>query len=98
MIISSKQRAVLKGLAQSIVASAQFGKGELTDEQVTMVEQQLIKRELVKCAVLESSPFTARELCAMLCEKTGAAPVQVIGRRFVIYRPNPENPVIRLGE
>jgi RNA-binding protein len=48
--------------------------------------------------VLESSPSTARELCALLCEKTGAVPVQVIGRRFVIYRPNPENPVIRLGE
>lgn len=98
MTISSKQRAVLKGLAQNIAATAQFGKGELTDEQVTMVENQLIKRELIKCAVLESSPFTARELCALLCEKTGAAPVQVIGRRFVIYRPNPENPVIRLGE
>ena len=30
----------------------------------------------------------------MLCEKTGAAPVQVIGRRFVMYRPNEKDPKI----
>ena len=95
MTITSKQRAFLKGLAQTITPAAQFGKGELTGDQITMIEQLLVKRELIKCSVLETSPYTARELCALICEKTDAAPVQVICRRFVIYRPNPENPVIR---
>ena len=31
-----------------------------------------------------------------ICEKTGAEPVQCIGRRFVMYRPSKDNPRIVL--
>jgi len=96
MEITSKQRAKLRGMAQSIEAIAQFGKCELSDEQVTMVEQMLTKRELIKCSVLESSPYTARELANILAEKTGAVAVDAIGRKFVLYRRNDKDPVISL--
>ena len=96
MELTSKQRAKLRSLAQNTETIAQFGKGELTSEQVTMVDLALQKRELIKCQVLETSPYTAAELCAILSEKTGAAGVQVIGRRLVLYRPNKDKPVIRL--
>ncbi len=96
MEITSKQRAKLKGLAQNIETIAQFGKNELSPEQITMVDQMLQKRELIKCAVLESSPYTARELSELLAQETGAVSVQAIGRRFVLYRRNPKEPVITL--
>lgn len=96
MTITSKQRARLRAMAQSLETIAQFGKGELSPEQITMVEQALQKRELIKCRVLESSAYSARELCEMLAEKTGAVAVQSIGSRFVLYRPNPEKRVIAL--
>lgn len=96
MEITSKQRAKLKGLAQNIETIAQFGKNELSPEQITMVDQMLQKRELIKCAVLESSPYTARELAELLAQETGAVSVQAIGRRFVLYRRNPKEPVITL--
>ena len=96
MEITSKQRAKLKGLAQNIETIAQFGKNELSPEQITMVDQMLQKRELIKCAVLESSPYTARELAELLAQETGAVSVQAIGRRFVLYRRNPKEPVISL--
>ena len=98
MTLTSKQRAKLKSLAQSIETIAQFGKGELTQEQVDMVDQMLTKRELIKCRVLESSPYTARELCEMLAERTNAAAVQSIGSRFVLYRPNEKKPIYSLTE
>jgi RNA-binding protein len=97
MAITSKQRSALKSMAQKISPSATFGKGDLTPAQIEMIEQQLSKREIVKCAVLESSPYTAKELCLLLCEATGAEAVLVIGRRFVIYRPA-KDPVIRLAD
>ncbi|MEG1774128.1 MAG: YhbY family RNA-binding protein [Oscillospiraceae bacterium] len=97
MIITSKQRAKLKGLAQDLETLAQFGKGEISPEQLTMVEQMLTKRELIKCRVLETSPYTAGELAELLAEKTGAVAVQAIGSRFVLYRPNRDKPIIKLN-
>ena len=96
MEITSKQRAKLRGMAQNIDTIAQFGKNELSPEQIVMVEQMLTKRELIKCSVLENSPYTARELANMLAEETGAIAVDAIGRKFVLYRRNEKEPVISL--
>lgn len=96
MEITSKQRAKLRSMAQLIDSIGQFGKGELTEQQVTMVEQQLLKRELIKLSVLETSPYTARELAELLAEKTGAIAVGAIGRKFILYKRNEKEPVISL--
>ena len=42
----------------------------------------------------QGAPVGAREALTLLCEKTGAEPIQQIGRRFVMYRPSRENPRI----
>ena len=96
MNITSKQRAYLRSLSQTIDTIAQFGKGELSEQQVEMVDRALTKRELIKCRVLETSPYTPRELCDMLSQKTNAIGVLVIGSKFVLFRRNSENPVIQL--
>ena len=96
MELTSKQRAHLKGLAQTLEVVAQFGKNELSPEQVTMIDLLLTKRELIKCSVLETSPYTAIELAEMLAEQTGATVVQAIGRKFVLYRRKRKKPVITL--
>ena len=96
MNITSKQRAYLRSLSQTIDTIAQFGKGELSEQQVEMVDRALTKRELIKCRVLETSPYTPRELCDMLSQRTNAIGVSVIGSKFVLFRRNSENPVIQL--
>jgi len=96
MPLTSKQRAKLRSLAQTMETIAQFGKNEITPEQIEMIDRMLAKRELIKCTVLETSPYTAREACALLAGRTGAEPVQAIGRKFVLYRRNEESPVIPL--
>lgn len=96
MNITSKQRARLKSLAQGLDAIVQFGKSELSEAQTELVNQALTSRELIKCTVLETSPHTAAQAAQVLAERVGATVVQVIGRKFVLYRPNPEKPVIRL--
>ena len=96
MELTSKQRAHLKGLAQTLEVVAQFGKNELSPEQVTMIDLLLTKRELIKCSALETAPYTALELAEMLAGQTGATVVQAIGRKFVLYRRNRKKPVITL--
>jgi len=51
---------------------------------------------LVKIHVLENCPLDTREACGQMAELTGADPVQVIGRKFIIYKASEENPEIVL--
>lgn len=94
-MLTGKQRSYLRGLANPIDAIFQIGKSGINDNLVRQVEEALEARELIKIHVLESAEGDVRELCEALCERTGADPVQVIGRRFSIYRPA-EEPGIQL--
>ena len=53
-------------------------------------------RELIKGCVQQGAPLDAKTALTTLCEKTGAEPIQFIGRRFVLYRPRRENPKITI--
>jgi len=91
-MITSKQRAVLRSLANPLETIEQIGKSGVADTTVTQVDEALTARELVKFRVLESCPITAREAAAELAEKVRAEVVQVIGYRFVLYRKNHNKP------
>jgi RNA-binding protein len=95
-MITSKQRATLRGLANSMDTILQIGKGGISDTTVTQTDDALIARELIKLRVLETSPVTAREAAQDLAERLKADVVQVIGTRFVLYRRNPKKPVIEI--
>lgn len=94
--MTGKQRAYLRGLANSLDTILIVGKGGISDNVVKQTDEALLARELVKGRVLEASLLTAREACEALAEATGAEGVQVIGSRFVLYRPNPDAPKIAL--
>ncbi len=88
MELTSKQRAQLRSLANGIDTVLIVGKDGISDNLVTQCRDALEARELVKGKVLENSEHDARSACAELCARTAAAPVQVIGSKFVLYRPS----------
>lgn len=94
-MITGKQRSYLRGLANGIDAIFQIGKAGINDNLVKQVGEALEVRELIKVHVLEAAEGGIRDLCNTLCERINAEPVQVIGRRFSIYRPG-EEPRIQL--
>ena len=96
MDLTSKQRAQLRGLANSIDTIVHIGKGGITDNIVTQMNDALKARELVKGRVLENSLLTAREACDRLAATCRAEPVQVIGSKFVLYKRNEQKPKIEL--
>ena len=96
MAITSKQRAQLRALAQNLEVVVHIGKEGVTPNVAASAEQALLARELINCKVLDNSLLTAREACDALSEACGAEQVQVIGTKFVLYRRNPKNPVIKL--
>ncbi len=95
-MLTSKQRAQLRGLANSIETIFQIGKTGVGDQIKKQVEDALEARELIKLRVLETSPQTAREAADEIAEAVGADVVQVIGSRFVLYKESKENKKIVL--
>lgn len=95
-MITTKQRAELRGIANTTETILQIGKGGVTETVAAQVEEALTARELIKGKVLETAPCSAREAAAELAEKTKSDIVQVIGGKFVLYRRNLKNPIIIL--
>ena len=85
-MLSSKQRAYLRGLANKENAIFQIGKGGINDEILKELDIVLEKRELIKVTVLETAFMSTRSACEVICDEIGAEPVQCIGNKVVIYR------------
>lgn len=95
-MLTSKQRAQLRALANPIDTIMQVGKGGITENLITTVSDALEARELIKLRVLENSEYTPREAADTLAEATGADVVAVIGTRFVLYRESEKHKRIEL--
>ena len=95
-MLNSKQRAELRGLANTLEPIFQVGKGGVNDQLIRQVDETLEKRELIKITTLETSPESSREAADKIADAVGADVVQVIGRKFVLYRKSKENQKIFL--
>lgn len=95
-MLSSKQRAFLRSMANTMDPIMQVGKSGVGEELITSVDNALEARELIKMSALETAPVTAREAADELAEATGADVVAVVGRRFVLYRPSQKKKKIEL--
>lgn len=84
--LNSKQRAQLRGMANTLEVILTVGKDGINDNLVQQADDALEARELIKCKALETCPLSAREACDELARLTRSEPVQVIGSRFVLYR------------
>lgn len=88
MELTSKQRAQLRGMANSLDTIVHIGKDGIGENVVKQANEALEAREIIKCRVLENSMLTAREACEEMSKLTRSEPVQVIGTKFVLYRPS----------
>ena len=85
-MLSPSERKALKAKAHKLEPVVLIGAKGLTDEVVKEVDLALKAHELIKvrAAGLERD---AREVAMQtLCERTGAQPVQSIGKVLVLYR------------
>ena len=85
MELTSKQRAQLRGMAANLDTIVHVGKDGIGDNLVKQADDAL--GELIKGKVLENSLLSSREAAEALAEATRSQVVQVIGTKFVLYRP-----------
>jgi RNA-binding protein len=88
--MTSKERAELKSQAMKLDSIFQIGKSSLTPQMTEAVKNALHARELIKLSVLKNCTDDPNELARILAERTGSEVVQVIGKKIVLYKLNPE--------
>lgn len=94
--LTSKQRAYLKSLAQTMEPIFQVGKSGVTPEVTKAIDAALEAREIIKINVLNNCMLEPNEVCEIISERTHSIPVQVIGKKIVLYRISKKQPKIQL--
>ena len=84
--MTGKQRAYLKSLASTSETILQVGKEGLTPECTASIAEALAARELVKIGILQNYDGDLEDLARTAAERTRSQLVQVIGRKFVLYK------------
>lgn len=85
-MLTSKQRASLRGLANTLETSVLIGQNGLTESVLNQLNMSLDGAELIKIGLLQNCDLSAKEIINELAQVLGAEPVQAIGRKIVLYR------------
>ena len=89
-------RVALKKMSDKIIHYQSLGVDAITGASISSfallqgVGDCLAARELIKVKVLENSEYSAKEAAAILSEALSADCVQVIGRKFVLFKQKPK--------
>ena len=95
-MLTGKQRAYLRKLANSVPALYQIGKDGVTENIIKQFDDALEARELIKVHVLDSALLDTRETADGVAAELGVDTVQTIGSKFVLYRKSEDNPKIEI--
>lgn len=85
-MFTSKQRAKLRSIAQTIEPIGQVGKGGVTENMIKSFSDALDSRELIKLTLLSNAEDDVRAVAEELASGLSAEVVCTIGRKIVLYR------------
>ncbi|MBO8126173.1 MAG: ribosome assembly RNA-binding protein YhbY [Firmicutes bacterium] len=94
-MLSSKERAYLRSLANTTEPVLQVGKSGITPTVIKQADDALTARELIKVRVLPKSGHGRDEIADRLSRAVSAEVVQRIGNNFVLWRRNLKEPKIQ---
>ena len=86
MIMTSKQRAYLRGLASTLDPIYRIGKSSISPEITKGIDEALEARELIKISVLNNCADDPIEIAETIAARTRSQVVQVIGNKIILYR------------
>ena len=95
-VLTGKQRRYLRGLGHELKVVVQVGKGGIDAGLLHAIDQALSDHELIKIKVAEGANLDRHEAADELAAKTRSEVAQVLGNTVLLYRPDPEDPQIKL--
>lgn len=88
--LTARERASLKARAHALEPVVQIGHTGLTDAVIAEADRALTAHELIKVKLGVADRSARAGLAASLCDATGAAHVQSVGKVVVLWRPRPD--------
>ena len=85
-MITTKERAKLRAMAQKLSPVVQIGKGGITKNVIESIDLVLEKRELIKIRLLQNADIDTKSAMEDICGGLGADPVAQIGNIVVVYK------------
>ncbi len=98
MELRGKQKRFLRAMGVTMDPILTIGKDGVSENTIIQADGALGARELIKGRVLNTSPEGPEETASEIAERTGSELVQVVGRNFLLYRRNEEEPKIELPQ
>ena len=93
-MLTSKQRAYLRSMANTERALFQVGKDGCTYNLYSTISDSLEAHELLKVSVLKTCPQPVREVALDIAGHTRAEIVQIVGRVILLYRPSKKKVIV----
>ena len=93
ILLSPTERRALKARAHHLDPVVMIGDGGLTPAVIHEIDLALTSHELIKVRVLGDDRDARKGLVAEICDKLEVAPVQLIGKLLVFFRPRPAETV-----
>ena len=85
-MITTKQRAMLRALANTLDPIMQIGKDGLSENSFLAIHNMLESKELIKIKVLKNCEAEPKDLANEIKNRTNCEVIQCIGSKIVIYR------------
>lgn len=95
-MITTKERSVLRKYANKLDPILHIGKNGVSSTTLKQANDALAAREMIKCVVQENLSVPAKDVAIELSEAADCEIVQVIGRKFVLYKKRPKDPIYNL--
>ena len=90
--LTARERSRLKARAHALEPTVTIGQEGLTDAVLREIDRALVAHELIKVRAAGADREQRRQVLQPICERTGAASVQQVGRILVLWRPRPDAP------
>lgn len=87
-MLTSKQRAILRGEAQLAPVVVQIGKDGLSQQVVAACKDAFNTREIIKIDVLNTAGLDIKETAQNLALQTKSEVLETKGRKLVLYKFN----------
>ncbi|HWS75398.1 MAG TPA: YhbY family RNA-binding protein [Quisquiliibacterium sp.] len=90
-VLTPADRKELRARAHHLKPVVMIGEAGLTDAVLAEARRAIEVHELIKIRVLGDDREVRNALMQQVCESLSCAPVQMIGKLLVVYRPRPED-------
>ena len=85
-MITKQQRTALRSLAQNLPDLVYIGKGDITDNVVKQVNDNLYAHEIIKIKVQDNCSMSLEEIGAELEKRCACEVVTTVGSKIVLYK------------